>query len=37
VLAGSVVWGALTLVSVALAVLALVVTVLAIAGMDRVL
>ena len=36
-LAASVVWGALTAVSVGLAVLALVVTVLAIAGMDRIL
>jgi uncharacterized membrane protein len=36
-LGASVVWGALTLVSVSLAVFALIVTVLAIAGMDRIL
>jgi uncharacterized membrane protein len=36
-LGASVVWGALTLVSVGLAVFALIVTVLAIAGMDRIL
>ena len=35
-LATNLVWGALTLASVSLAILALVVTVLAIAGMDRV-
>jgi hypothetical protein len=35
--AASVVWGALTAVSVGLAVFALIVTVLAITGMDRIL